>query len=118
VKPLEKENLLEDYYQAAHFTGLDIAGVTYFRLQQMVFEAKDDVDLSVYRLKLSGMWHVVVLGERPPPELHIRIEAELTNGTLVTLRDDAIRYLQERRARATLLGPWVERHYHLPKEEK
>lgn len=106
------------YYQAARFTGLDKAGVSYFRLQQMVFEAQDDVDLSVYRLKLADVWHVVVLGEKPPEEFHIRIEAELTNGTLVTLRDDAIRYLQERRARATLLGPWVERHYHLPPGEK
>lgn len=109
---------MDDYYQAAHFPGLDIAGVTYFKLQQMVFEAKDDVDLSVYRLKLSGLWHVVVLGEKPPREFHIRIEAELTNGTLVTLRDDALRYLQERRARATLLGPWVERHFPLPPGEK
>lgn len=109
---------MEDYYQAARFPGLAIAGATYFRLQQMVYEAQEDVDLSVYRLKIADMWHVVVLGEKPPEELHIRIESELTNGTLVTLRDDALRYLRERRARATLLGPWVERHYHLPKEEE
>lgn len=109
---------MEDYYQAARFTGLTIAGVTYFRLQQMVFEAKDDVDLSVYRLALSGVWYVVILGEKPPEDFHIRIEAELTNGVLVTLRDDALAYLQDRRARATQIAPWVERHFPPPKGEK
>ncbi len=106
------------YYQAARFPDLNIAGVTYFRLQEMVFEAKDDIDLSVYRLKLADVWHVVVLGEKPPEEFHIRIEAELTNGVLVTLREDALAYLQDRRAKAIQLGPWVERHYPPPKEEK
>ncbi len=109
---------MADYYQAARFTGLDKAGVTYVRLQEMVFEAQDDVDLSVYRLKIADVWHVVVLGEKPPEELHVRIEAELTNGVLVTLREDALRYLQDRRARATQIAPWVERHFPLPEGEK
>src|SRR5258708_6991750 len=105
------------YYLAARFPGKAEAGVVYLPLQQMVFEAKDDCDLSVYRLALSGVWHVVVLGEQPPEELHLRIEAQLTNGVLVSLRADVLRYLQDRRAQATQLGSWVEGHYDHSEEE-
>ena len=99
------------YYLAARFPNQQKAGATYFPLQQMIFEARDDCDLSVYRFKLNNVWHVVVLGEQPPEELHQRIEAKLTTGTLVSLSEDALDYLLERRARAIQLGPWVEGHY-------
>jgi len=99
------------YYLAARFPGKAEAGVVYLPLQEMVFAAKDDCDLSVFRLAVSGVWHVVVLGEKPPEELHLRIEAQLTNGVLVSLRADVLRYLQDRRVQATQLGPWVEGHY-------
>ena len=112
------KNELTDYYQAARFPGLDTAGAIYIRLQEMVYEAQDDIDLSVYRLKIADYWHVVVLGEKPSEEFHIRIQAELTNGVLVTLGDDYLRYLQDRRAKAIQLGPWVERHYPPPQGEK
>ena len=106
------------YYLAARFPGIAEAGVVYFPLQQMVFEAKDDCDLSVYRVRHEGVWLVVVLGEQPPEELHLRIEAKLTNGVLVSLRADVVRYLQDRRAHATQLGSWVEGHYDHGEEEK
>jgi hypothetical protein len=104
------------YCLAARFPNEKKAGATYFPLQQMIFEAKNDCDLSVYRFKLENVWHVVVLGEQPPQELHQRIEAKLTAGTLVRLRQDALDYLLERRARAIQLGPWVEGHYKNPEE--
>ncbi len=106
------------YYQAARFPSKEKAGETYFPIQQILFEAQDECDLSCYRLRIEGVWHVVVLGEKPPDELHVRIEAELTNGVLVTIREDALSYLQDRRAQATLLGPWIEVHYQYPEEEK
>ena len=83
----------------------------YFPLQEMVFAAHDDCDLSVYRIRHEGVWLVVVLGEPPPDELHMRIEAKLTNGTLVTLREDVLRFLQARRAQVSPLAPWVELHH-------
>jgi hypothetical protein len=88
----------------------------YTPLQQIVYDEQDTCDLSVYRLKLNDVWHVVVLGEKPSDVLYQRIEALLTNGTLVTLRPDALQYLQARRAQATLLAPWVEAHYDTPEE--
>ncbi len=106
------------YYQAARFPNKEKAGTTYFPIQQILFEAQDECDLSCYRLRLEGAWHVVVLGEKPPDTLHVRIEAELTKGgVLVTIRKDALDYLQDRRAKAILLGPWVEVHYQHPDEE-
>ena len=102
------------YYQAARFANKAKAGQVYTPLQQIVFE--EDCDLSAYRLKITEGWHVVVLGERPNDQLHQRIEALLTNGTLVTLRPDVLAYLQSRRAQATQIGPWVERHLDVPDE--
>ena len=97
------------YYLAARFDNKAKAGQVYTPLQQIVFE--EDCDLSVYRFKITEGWHVVVLGERPNDQLHQRIEALLTNGTLVNLRSDVLAYLQRRRARAEKIAPWVEVHY-------
>src|SRR5712692_11568985 len=104
------------YYQAAHFANKTQAGQVYTPLQQLVFEEQESCDLSVYRVKITEGWHVVVLGERPRNDLHLRIEALLTNGTLVTLRSDVLDYLQDRRAQVTQLAPWVERHVDVPDE--
>lgn len=61
---------------------------------------------------------MVVLGEKPSSSLHVQIEAKLTSGVLVSLSEDVLAYLQDRRAQATLLGPWVEGHYHHSEEER
>lgn len=106
------------YYQAARFPNKQIAGTVYFPLQQMIFEAKDECDLSAYRFKHEGVWCVVVLGEKPSSSLHVQIEAKLTSGVLVSLRDDVLRYLRSRRAQASQLGSWVEGHYHDSEEER
>ena len=75
-------------------------------------------DLSAYRIRIEGVWHVVVLGEKPPDALHVRIEAELTNGgVLVSVREDVLRFLRNRREEASELGSWVEGHYEHPEEE-
>ncbi len=99
------------YYLAARFPSVEAAGAVYFPLQQMIFEAKDAIDLSAYRFKRGGVWHVVVLGVKPPIAVHLQIEAELTRGELVSLTDDVLRYLSKRRSHATQLGSWVEGHY-------
>lgn len=105
--------MADPYYLTARFSSKEQAGEVYFPVQKMIFEAKDDCDLSAYRLAVSGVWHVVVLGVKPPEELYLRIEAVLTRGVLVNLRADVLRYLYGRRSDATQLGPWVEGHYDL-----
>ncbi len=103
------------YCWAARFAGKQEAGKVYTSLQEMVHEERNRCDLSVYRIKITEGWHVIVLGETPPEPLHLRIEAALTHGTLVNLRStrpDVISYLSDRRARIAPLAPWIEQHYH------
>ena len=109
------------YYQAARFPTKEKAGEVYFALEKLIFEAKDKSDLSAYRFRITEGWHVVVLGEQPTPELHQRIEALLTQGTLVNLqniRPDVLSHLQNRRAQAARIAPWVEGHYRPSEEEQ
>ena len=105
------------YYQAARFDNKAKAGGVYTPLQQMIFEEQEQCDLSAYRIKITEGWHVVVVGERPPESLHLRIETLLSHGTIVTLRPDVLGYLQARRAQASHIAPWVEVHYDHPEEE-
>ncbi len=107
------------YCWAARFAGKQEAGNVYTSLQDMVHEERNRCDLSVYRIKITEGWHVIVLGETPPEPLHLRIEAALTHGTLVNLRStrpDVISYLSDRRARIAPLAPWIEQHYHTDEE--
>ncbi len=104
------------YYQAARFPTEQKAGEVYFPIQQIIFEEQNECDLSAYRFKITEGWHVVVLGEKPPASLHLRIEALLTTGELVSVREDVLRYLQQRRAQATKIAPWVEGHYRSEEE--
>lgn len=110
--------MADPYYQAARFQNKQKAGEVYFPLQQYIFEIKDDCDLSVYRFKHEGTWYVVVIGDRPPSSIHVAIEVQLTNGTLVTPDADVLSYLMKRRSEAIQLGPWVEGHYHISEDER
>jgi hypothetical protein len=111
--------MADPYYQAARFQSKQKAGAVYFSLQQFIYEVKDDCDLSVYRFKEQhkSTWYVVVVGEKPPESIHVAIEAQLTNGTLVTLDADVLTYLMKRRSEAIQFGPWVEAHYDNVEEE-
>jgi hypothetical protein len=110
----------QPYYQAARFATKEQAGAVYFSLQTLIFAAKDDCDLSAYRIHITEGWHVVVVGEQPPEALHVQMEALLTQGTLVSLstRPDVLEYLHQRRVQATTLAPWVEAHYDHQEEEE
>jgi hypothetical protein len=118
----KEEAIMEHpYYLSARFLTKAKAGEAYFPLQQFLFEVKNECDLSVYRLKITEGWHIVVVGVKPSDAQHAHIEALLTKGTLVSLahRPDVLRYLQSRRAEAIQLGPWVEAHYnHPPSQEE
>src|SRR3989442_13204183 len=104
------------YYQAARFENKAKAGAVYIPLQELIFDEQETCDLSAYRIKITEGWHVVVVGERPPESIQLRIEALLSHGIIVTLRPDVLRYLQARRAQASHIAPWVEVHYDHPEE--
>ncbi len=107
------------YCQAARFANKKAAGAVYGTLQELIFAAQDDCDLSAYRLHITEGWHVVVVGEKPPDVINLRIEALLTQGTLVNLqsiRPDVVSHLQARRTQATRIAPWVEAHYSTSEE--
>jgi len=109
--------MADPYYQAARFQSKQKAGAVYFPLQQFIFVVKDDCDLSVYRFRHEGTWYVVVIGDKPPDSIHVAIEAQLTNGTLITPDADVLSYLMKRRSEAIRFGPWVEAHYDNAEEE-
>ena len=100
------------YYQAARFHNKKAAGAVYSVVQDIIYQDVD-CDLSAYRLNDAGTFFVVVIGEKPSDSLHIAIEALLTNGVLVSLGEDQLLYLQDRREQAIQLGSWVEGHYDL-----
>lgn len=99
------------YCEAARFPTKPISGLAYFTIQEITFKAHDQVDLSVYRLQLENLWNVAVLGTLPPEEVKGQIDYILEKGEAVTLPEQVINALVERRKQATQLGPWVERHY-------
>ncbi len=98
------------YYQAARFKNKSAAGAVYIVVQDLIYQ-NIDCDLSAYRIKLHSVWHVIVIGEKPSERLHIAIEAQLTNGVLVTVDSDTLLFLMRRRGQAIQLGPWIEAHY-------
>ena len=56
----------KEYLRAAKFLGEESAGDTYFQIEAFIFRSASDADLSVYRFIRNGIWHVAVVGDRPP----------------------------------------------------
>ena len=100
----------DPYLRAARFTGEQPAGRAYRALEQTVFTAEPN-DLSVYRFRLDGVYHVAVVGMRPPPALEERLTALLRTGTPTELPATVQQALLTRRAQVTPHGPWWEAHY-------
>ena len=93
----------------------------YTPVQQFIHEA--DCDLSVYRFLRPGekKWYVVIIGEQPEPQLQQRIATilfRLTRGDCVTLDEETHLALLARRVQQTQQGDWIERHYHVPEQDK
>ena len=100
----------EPYIRAARFTGEQPAGHAYVALQQAIFTAAPN-DLSAYRFQLDGVYHVAVVGVRPPPALEERLMAILAAGVPTELPASVQQTLLARRAQVTPHGPWWEGHY-------
>jgi hypothetical protein len=97
------------YFKVARFPGERPAGQAYTQAQELIYRAPE-CELSVYRLQLETVWHVAVVGEQPRRQLQRRLEAILSSGKPASLPEEILRELERRRAQATKLGPWVERH--------
>ena len=100
----------DPYVRAARFTGEQPAGQAYVALQQAIFTATPN-DLSAYRVQLDGVYHVVVVGVRPPPALEQRLTAILAAGTPTALPATVQQTLLARRAQVTPHQSWWEAHY-------
>ena len=100
----------DPYVRAARFTGEQPAGQAYVALQQAIFTAAPN-DLSAYRVQLDGVYHVVVVGVRPPPALEQRLTAILAAGTPTELPATVQQALLARRAQVTPHQSWWEAHY-------
>jgi hypothetical protein len=98
------------YLKVARFSGERPAGRAYNQLQDAIFRSPA-CELSVYRMLLQRDWHVAVLGDPPAETLERRIRQVLSRGTPASLPDEILAELQRRRAAATEIGPWVERHH-------
>lgn len=102
----------EIFYLAARFPSLEAAGQAYTLVQQLL-RSNEDTDLSVFRVELSGVPIVAVLGLEPPaPILELIIEhLGRGGGQLISLPDDAVAWLFQRRTQQAPEAGFTEQHY-------
>ena len=100
----------DPYVRAARFAGERPAGRAYAALQQAIFTAAPN-DLSAYRFQLDGVYHVAVVGVRPPPPLEERLTAILAAGEPAELPAMVQQTLLARRAQVAPHQTWWEGHY-------
>ena len=105
------------FHQAARYPDEQSSETPYDQAQQTIYETP--CDLSIYRLRLGHnlVWHVAVLGSPPPEDLQRRIEEILSTGEPVTLPDDILTHLVQRRAEQSGRGDWAEAH-HFPRRRR
>lgn len=108
---LDNELVDNTYYLASRFKGERPAGRAYFHAQEFIFSHSSDLDLSVYRFQLDRIYHVAVLGEKPPQDAENRLKSILSAGEYVQLPSVLLKVLIVRRWEQTKHGPWIERHY-------
>jgi hypothetical protein len=113
----ENQSSEPEYLKVARFSGEKPAGRAYRQAEELLYRSPD-TELSTYRFHLNRVWHVAILGDQPTEELDRRLTRILSRGEPTTLPEEILQQLQRRRAQATRLGPWVERHTRpLPPEQ-
>jgi hypothetical protein len=116
-----KEQEPTPYHVAAHYTDEHVqdSARAYSQAQQLI--ATPGILLSAYRFEYPPVapgWFVAVLGETPPEEIQARLLAILSAGEPATLPDKVRKFLEQRRAQASQIAPWVEGHYRPGKRHK
>lgn len=82
---------------AFRFDSAGDAGKAYEATRDLVFG--DDLEASVYRVCLNGIWHMVVVGEAVPlPRLQTTLPSICERGESTTLPDEVVLTLALRRA--------------------
>src|SRR5215213_8112013 len=113
----ESQSSQPEYLKVARFLGEKPAGRAYRQAEELLYRSPD-TELSAYRFHLNRVWHVAVLGDQPTEELDRQLQKILSRGIPASLPEEILLQLQRRRAAATKLGPWVERHQRpLPPEQ-
>lgn len=93
---------------ANRYSDMKTAGEAFQRARDIIFG--DDIDASAYRVQISGIPHVVALGEGPlPPELLRRFEVACERGEPVELPPNARAVLVRRRLEGRIPGAFWER---------
>ncbi len=105
----DRPSSLDSYCLAARFDREREALQVYNRTQNLIY--REPCELSAYRLQVSRIWHVAVVGVSPTEDLNRRIERILARGQAVVLPEDVVEMLVERSAQMRSQGPWTERHY-------
>jgi hypothetical protein len=105
------------YHKAAKYPSEEASEQPYDQLQQALYETP--CDLSAYRIRLGPTldYHIATLGNPPPAELQRRIEEILATGETVTLPEEILVYLTQRRREQQRQGQWVEKH-HFPRKRR
>jgi hypothetical protein len=85
-----------NYYAAARFTSEPDSARAYRRLHDLL-SGSDIGNLSVYRVLINMMPHVIIVGDRPTERGMRRVQEVLSTGEAVTLHDAVVSTLQKRR---------------------
>jgi len=106
----DQEKLLPDYHQAARYLDELSSEAAYAEAQRAIYETP--CNLSTYRLLNTPdvTWHVAVVGDTPPDELHRRLTSVLAAGESVVLPDDVLIALYQHRRKQPTKDGWAERH--------
>lgn len=90
---------------------MEIAGRAYKRARDVVFGR--DIDASVYRVQISGVPHVIAMGDGAiGKELRERFEGTCRKGRIRELDADVTQALDDRRKAGRLPGFFWEANYH------
>jgi hypothetical protein len=60
-EPNPEREALPRYGRAARFPGEEAAGAAYFAAQEVIYGARENLDLSAYRFELNRVSHVAAL---------------------------------------------------------
>src|SRR5207245_1622060 len=98
------------YYLAARFREDTLSKKVYTKTQDIIY--KSDCDISAYRFLRPNQvgneppWYVVVIGERPPDQLHQKITEVLQPGEQTQIPEEVYTQLYQRRIQEAQKGDW------------
>lgn len=83
------------WYIAAKYASMELAGNSYVRLQDILRGSNGN--FSVFRVSIDGIWHNVVIGDKPEKNLYELCVKELLQGELTPINPYTYEQLRKRR---------------------